>query len=58
MDIYEVIDMTPNTPKILPKEVVHDKVNVMKYPCNQCDKQFTVKEILKKHILNVHEGLR
>ena len=30
----------------------------MKYPCDQCDKQFTGKGYLKKHIQSQHKGIK
>ena len=35
-------------------ESVHEKV---KYPCNQCEKQFTVKRDVKRHVKSVHEKI-
>ena len=36
-------------------ESVHEKV---KYPCNQCEKQFTQQGNLRKHIESVHEKVK
>ena len=34
---------------------VHEKV---RYPCDECGKQFTVQASLKKHLQSVHEGVK
>ena len=36
-------------------QTVHDGV---KYPCDQCEKQFTQQSNLNKHILSPHEGIK
>ena len=30
----------------------------VRWPCDQCDKQFREKSVLQKHIKGVHEGVR
>ena len=37
------------------KKIVHDGVKV-KYPCKQCDQEFTQKGNLARHQMAVHEG--